>query len=175
MSIITRAPAPILDIVEKVKSAYHTPRLELASIAVCLTDAKPFRGGKINLGKTSKFSNLNRLWQEKKHDFCITLCADLWYQILNESQREALIDLHLTCCSVEYEPVTVTVNDKERPVKDEWGRLQYTDQFKFDDDGNPKWKVKNLDFLVFADNARRYDLWLKDVIDGLDGLTVVKN
>lgn len=172
--IVTKAPAPVTDLFREVREKHH-PNLDQAAIGVCFTDAKPFRGDQINLGKVSKFSPADQVWQDTKRDFCITLCADVWYQILNEEQREALADLHLTCCDVEHEPVVEIVGNRKKPVKDEWGRVQKTDEIKYNDDGSPKWKIRPLDLIVFADNARKYDLWLKEVIDGLEPLTVQQN
>ena len=171
MSIVTKAPPQVFELFEQVKVKNHT-RLEKAKIAVCVTDAKPFRAGKINLGKVSKFSPLNKIWQNTKYDFCITLCADVWYQILNEAQREPLVDLLLSCCDVEYEPKTQEINGKEKVIKDEWGRIQYSEELKYDDNGEPKWKTQPLDLLVFASNASRYNLWLKDVMDGIEPLSI---
>jgi hypothetical protein len=169
---VVKAPAPVVDLFREVTEKHHFPRLETAQIGICFTDAKAFRGDQINLGKVSKFTSQNRIWQDVKRDFCITLCSDVWYQILNDEQREALADLLLTCCDVEYEPVTEVVGNRKKPVKDEWGRVQKTDEIKYDDEGNPKWRVKPLDLIVFAENARKYDLWLKEVIEGLEPLTV---
>lgn len=173
MATVTKAPPTVYDILGTILP--HHQRLEQASIGICLTDAKPFRAGRINLGKVTKFSEFAKIWQGEKKDFCITLCADVWYQILNDAQREALLDLLVTCCDVEYEPLTQTINGKEVKVKDEWGRVKYSDQIQCDDEGRPKWKIQPLDLSVFAQNARKYNLWLKDVIDGLDNLTVIQN
>ena len=171
MAIIVKASPQVFDSLAQVKDKHHL-RLEQAQIAICVTDAKPFRAGKINLGKVSKFSTLNKIWQGIKYDFCITLCTDVWYQILNDIQRESLLDLLLTCCDVEYEALTQEINGKKKVVKDEWGRVQYSDNIKCDDEGRPKWKVQPIDLLVFASNASRYNLWLKDLIDGLEPLSV---
>lgn len=172
---VVKAPAQVVDLFREVAEKHHFPKLEQATIGVCFTDAKAFRGDQINLGKVSKFSSADQIWQEVKRDFCITLCSDVWYQILNDRQREALADLHLTCCDVEYEPIVEIVGGKKQPVKDEWGRVQRTDDIKYDDEGRPKWKIRPLDLIVFADNARKYNLWLKEVIDGLETLTVQQN
>jgi hypothetical protein len=173
--IITKAPFEIVELVAKVKEENHHPRLEQASVAACLADSKPFRQNNFNWGTVCKFSDFNKIWQKEKYDFCIKLCVDVWYQILSEEQREALVDLHLTCCDVEYEPETTDVNGKKQIIKDEWGRIQYSDTIKTDDAGQPKWRIKPLGLTVFAANVRRYNLWMKDVIDGLDGLTVIEN
>lgn len=172
MSIVTKAPQQVWDLLGKILPNHE--RLKEASVGVCVTDAKPFKAGKVNLGKAMKFSDFAKTWQSPKYDFCLVLCADLYYQILNDSEREALLDLLLTCCDVEYEPLTQTVNGKEVKVVDDWGRTQYSDQIKIDDEGNPKWKLNSLDLVVFVKNATRYNLWLKRVMDGLDSLQVNK-
>ena len=97
------------------------PHLVEAKIAVEFIDSKPYVDGRLNLGKASKFSKSAKLWHPKndKYDFKISVCADVWQNILNEAQREALLDLHLSCCQVQHEPETVDVNGKPKPQKDE--------------------------------------------------------
>lgn len=124
---------------------------------------KTIRQDRLNLGTTSKFSSFAKIWQRDVYDFCIMLCSDLWHQICDDNQRMALLDLHLTRCQVEYVPQTVVEGKKKRIVKDEWGRVQYTDQMKTDDDGNPKWYVAPLDLVVFSENGRRYGMWYEDL------------
>jgi hypothetical protein len=158
MAVTTKASTDVIELLEKVKSKHHT-RLGDVQIAVCLSDTKPFKKDRFNWGKVSKFSEFNRLWQKKKYDFCIEISVDVWYQILDEGQREALLDLHLTRCTADYEPAVQVINGKKVAIKDEWGRVQYSDQFKYDDEGNPKWKVDPLDLEVFASNFSRYGLW----------------
>ena len=154
-------------LINEVKEKHHHPRLAEAKIAAAFCDSKPFIGGRFNWGKTAKFSTLAKLWhpEDKKYDFLITLCADAWHGLLNAEQREALVDLRLTCCQVEYEKVMEEINGKSKPVKDEWGRIQYTDVIKTDEDGAPKWKVGKLDLNVFQDNVLRYGCWTQDLLD----------
>ena len=90
----------------------------------------------------------------------LQLCSDVWHSILTPQQREALADLHLTRCSVEREAKTVTENGKTKAIKDEFGFVEYTDEIKFDDEGNPLWCVLPLDLEVFSWNVSRYGLWL---------------
>lgn len=163
-----KAPQEVFDLVQNVKNKHHADRLTEASIAVCFDDSKPFVRNKINLGKVTKFSHLAKLFQSQPYDFVLTLCSDLWVEVLDNSQREALIDLLLTRCQVEYIPETVEENGKKKPVKDEWGRIQYTKEVKTDEAGNPKWKVSPLDIDVFTENVRRYGLWLDCIIEFKD-------
>lgn len=158
------ADSDVFSLIEKVKTQYHCPRLEDASIAASFVDAKPFIRERFNWGKVSKFAPAAKLWHEKKHDFLITLCDAAWH-ILSESQKEALIDLHLNCCQVEYKPEMIGENGKQKPAKDDWGRIVYTNQVKFDEDGNPKWKVLPLDITMFQENVVRYGCWCQDLLD----------
>lgn len=157
----------VLEIVEQVKQKHHLPRLAEARIAVEFCDSKPFTGGRFNWGKTSKFSASAKIWhpRDKKYDFKISICADAWLSILDGNQREALLDLHLERCQVEYEPVTVEINGKKKPQKDEWGRTEYTNVIKTDADGVPKWKVVPLDLNVLQENVIRYGCWCESLLD----------
>lgn len=155
----------VLELVDHVKEKYHQERLSQASIVACFEDTKPFIKNKINLGKVTKFSSLARIWQQKRCDFCLVICADLWHDVLGNKDREALIDLLLSRCEVERVPETIEENGKKKPVKDEWGRIQYTQEIKYDDEGVPKWKIAPLDLELFANNVRRYGLWCDDLLD----------
>lgn len=163
--IVWPANNEVQSIVEKVKTTHHFKRLQEASIAISFNDSKAFVNGRFNWGKTSKFSPVAKIWHAKKYDFQISLPSDLWHSILNADQREAWIDLHMTRCQVEYVPITVEENGKKKPVKDEWGRTQYTDEIKRDEDGEPKWKLWPLDLEVFQDNVLRYGCWCQDLLD----------
>ena len=163
MATSWKSPANVFELVDALKSQHHHPRLEQAQIAVCFMDNKPFSpNGRINWGKVTKFSQFNRIWQAHKYDFSMVICADLWHSILSKHQREALVDLQLSRMEVEYEP---EMNEEGKPVKDEWGRGQFTNDVKLDDEGSPKWRVLPLDLDVFAKNVRRYGLWCEEIHD----------
>lgn len=165
MTTIWKAPANVYDLLQEIKEKHHHPRLEQAKIAVAFNDAKSYIGDRINLGKVSKFSSFNKMWMGEQYDFSIILCSDVWHSILNPMQREALLDLHLTCCQVEYIPETVVEGTKKNVVKDEHGLTKYTNEMKLDDDGNPKWKRIPLDLYVFCDNVSRYGLWCQPLTE----------
>ena len=173
--MIWKATADVSLLLDEIKKKHHSPRLDLSQIAAAFDDSKPFVHNKLNLGKVSKFSPLAKLWQGIPHDFCLSIPSDLWHSILTPEQKEAYLDLQLTRCQVEYIPDMVEENGKKKPIKDEWGRVQYTDEIKVDDEGCPKWKVGNLDLEVFTSNVGRYNLWheglleLKEAIDLVDG------
>jgi hypothetical protein len=150
---------------------HHLPRLEDAEIAVCFQDKKPFNKNRFNWGKVRRFQAIDKIWHpnDKSYDFLVILSSDAWH-ILNSHQQEALADLHLTRCSVEYEPIKeeITVNGvvKKKVVKDEWGRVEFTDEIKRDKDTQePKWKVLALDLPVFTDNVSRFGLWCEELSD----------
>ena len=155
MGTIWKAPNEVVAILDDVKQQHHA-RLATAQIACCFDDSKPFLRNKLNLGRVTKFSPLTKLWQANPYDFCLSIPMDLWHSVLKGSQRAAYLDLQLTRCTVEYKPEEVEENGKKKKVKDEWGRVQYTQEMKTDDEGNPKWKVAPLDLEVFAANVRRY-------------------
>lgn len=165
-----KAPTEIVSLVTEIQHKYHLPRLANSSIAVCIEDSKPFVHNKLNLGRVTKFSPLAKLWQGEPHDFCLSIPSDLWHSILKGEQREAYLDLQLTRCQVEYIPDTVEENGKKKPIKDEWGRIQYTQEIKLDDSGNPKWKVVPLDLEIFAENVRRYGLWHDGLMEFQDAI-----
>lgn len=161
-----KAPVEVAELLDEVKNKFHKDRLGNASIVICFVDAKPFVNNKLNLGKVSKFSPLVKLWQNKPHDFCIVIPASLWHSILKGPEsRLAYLDLMLSRCSVEYELDVVEENGKKKKNKDEWGRVQYSDVVKLDENGNPKWKVLPLDLEIFSENVRRYGLWNEQLLD----------
>jgi len=160
------ADEAVFELVEKVKTKHHSKRLAEANIAVSFVDTNAFVKDRFNWGKTTKFSPAAKVWhaEDKRYDFLITLSTDAW-NILNSDQKEALVDLHLSCMQIEYEIDVVEENGKKKPVKDKWGRKVYTDVPKLDADGNPKWKVALLDLNVFQDNVSRYGCWCQDLVD----------
>lgn len=159
------ADKEIHDLANAVKAKHHHPRLEHASVAVCFSDAKAFVNGRFNWGKTTKFTSLAKLFHTNKYEFLINLPSDGWYDILNEAQRAAWIDLRLCCCQVDYMPETIEENGVKKPLKDQWGRIQYTDVIKLDEDGNPKWKIVAPDLNVLIDNVAHYGAWCQDLLD----------
>ena len=162
MGLFWKAPNVVDELVEVVLNKHHSSRLQMAQIAIALDDSKSFVKNKFNWGSVNKFSSFNKLWQNQKFDFAIVLCSDSWNNILNDSQKEALIDLHLTRCNLEYVPETVMEGKKKKVVKDDWGRIKFTNEIKVDDEGNPKWYISPLDIYVFVQNFERYGNWCSE-------------
>ncbi len=172
MSLTWKAPNNVLDLLEEIKSKHHHPRLELANFAVVFNETKSFIKDRFNFGSVGRFSSLSKLFQESKKDFLITICSDVWHSILNNSQKEALLDLHLTRCDIAYVPETMFEGKKKKVVKDEWGRVKYTNEVKYDEEGNPKWLVVPLDLMVFSKNVERYGLWCQDLRELQQAMTI---
>jgi len=167
MSIEIFAAGPeVRQMVDEIKGLNH-PHLEIAKVAVQFVNSKPFVKERLNIGKITKFSKSAKLWHpsNNRFDFCLSLCVDVWHGLLNDQQRRALVDLHLSRCKVEYEPVTEVINGKRTVIKDEWGRKEYTETIKTDDEGAPCWKIEPLDLQVFSENVGRYGLWYDDLVN----------
>lgn len=159
------APPDVRETLLQIRDADH-PHLAEATFAVEFVDSKPFVKDRLNLGKVSKFSGAAKLWhpKDKKYDFCISLCADVWQGIMKKDmQHRAWLDLRLCQCQVEYEPETIEENGKKKVVKDDWGRVSYTDVIRRDDAGRPVWKVVPADIKVISQNIKRYGLWYEDL------------
>ena len=162
MKASTAARKQLYDVMEK-----HHPHLKEAMIALEFVDSKAYIKDRLNLGKVSKFSKSTQLWfpDAAKYDFCITICIDVWNDLLDDNQCESLLDLNLSRCQVEYEPETVIVNGKKQVVRDEYGRTEYTTDIKLDDEGRPVWKVSPLDVYVLVQNIKRYGLWYDGLLE----------
>ena len=165
MSATWKAPAEMIERMEAVIEKYHMPRMTNVSVALALTDAKPFSKNRLNLGTVKKFTDFHKIWQKEPADFCITLPMVVWQDVLQDQQREALLDIHLTRIEPVYEPEVVIENGKKKVIKDEFGRVKFTETIKEDKDGNPKWQILPLDLLVTARNVRRFGLWFDDLIE----------
>lgn len=155
----------VMRLMTEVKVKHHDERLGDTTVAMCFDDSKPFKKGKFNWGKAMKFSPIAKLFQhkDKKVDFLIILCVDAWHEVLTGNQREALIDLHLSRFQPEYLPNFIEENGKKKPVKDKWGRIEYSKDVKRDEEGNIIWKVEPLDLFVLSDNVRRYGPWCEEL------------
>ena len=73
---------------------YHT-HLKSANITYLFRDKATKNAGRVILGKATKCSPMNRLLH--KQDFVIIFAKDVW-DVLNERQRESLVDHELCHC-----------------------------------------------------------------------------
>jgi hypothetical protein len=157
MSIIWKAPSTILDQLNELKQKHHSPRLDAAEFVVAFNESKPFVKNRFNWGSLKRFSDFHKIWQGQKYE--------IWQSMLTPDQQLALLDLHLCRCAPEYVPESVIEGKKKKVIKDEWGRVKYTNELKYDDNGNPKWVVTPLDIEVFMENVSRYGLWCSKFCD----------
>jgi hypothetical protein len=164
MALVWPAPTEITERLQEVKDRYHS-QLESVSIVIELSDAKPFKVNRLNLGSLRKFSTANKIWQKGDFDFCITIVGEVWQEILQGDQRDALIDLHLTRIEPVCEPQVIVENKKRIICKDDFGRIILTEQQKLDKNGEPKWRILPIDLGVLAQNVRRYGYWFDDLIE----------
>lgn len=158
-----KANPEVRQLLKKIQEQNH-PHLNQALIALEFSDSKPYVKDRLNLGKVKKFPKSAKLWLSEKYDFCITNVVDVWFGLLNDMQKEALLDLHLSCCQVEYEKNTTIENGKKIVIKDEWGRAEYTNVMRTDDEGCPIWKAVKLDAAVLSENIKRYGVWYEDLL-----------
>ncbi len=155
-------PVEVQDLLSEIKERYH-PCLQQASFAVEFVDSKPFVKDRMNLGKVTKFSKSAKLWHARRYDFAISICADVWATFLTAQQKAPLLDLHLSRCKAALEPQMVEVNGKQEKVKDEFGRVIYTNEMRLDDDGSPIWELRPLDIQVITENMLRFGPWYDDL------------
>lgn len=148
------APMDVQDLADKVKKEFH-PHLELARIAVMFTDKRRVTGDKVILATAKKVSDEDKVLS--RFDFKLVISAEDWGD-LGPRDRKALLDHELSHMDVERVPRTENVGGRRKVVKDSYGRKIYTEEIKFNDDGNPKWKLKPHDFENFAHIVERYGI-----------------
>lgn len=164
MALVWPAPLEIFEKLKEVKDKSH-PKLESVSVVVELSDAQPFKNNRLNLGNIRRFSAANKIWQKGDFDFCITLVGEVWQTILKGEQCNALLDLHLTRIEPVCKPQVIVENKKQITVKDDFGRIVFTDEQKLDKHGNLRWRIVPVDLGVLAQNVRRYGFWFDDLIE----------
>ena len=163
---IWKAPPEIQQLLEVIKNKNHSPRLDQCSVVVCFDEGKPFVKNKLNLGKLSKFSAMARLYQKDKHDFCLVVPSTLWQEMLNAEQRKAYLDLQLTRCDMEYVPETVEENGKKKKIVDELGRIQYSNEPKYEPAVRRHLEVARLEPKLFLCEKGDVLFWHADLIHG---------
>jgi hypothetical protein len=153
MASIWEATADITQLVQRIKKDHHHPRLAQASIWVLISDGKGVVDNRIITVKAAKCTKHEKL--STGHDFKLTIMAETWAN-LTDAQRDIAVDEALCRCGVKYIPQTVEVNGKKEMLKDDWGRVLYTDQISFDNDGNPRWKINKPDAELFFSMLTRH-------------------
>lgn len=162
MAFVWPARPDVLEQLNALKIKYH-PKLVDVPIVVELSDAKPFKNNRLNLGNVRKFSKAHKIWQKGDFDFCITLIGEVWAEVLKGEQHDALLDLHLTRIEPVYIPQVVIENKKKIICKDDFGRIILSEEQKLDKNGEPCWRVLPIDIGVLTKNARRFGFWFEDL------------
>lgn len=174
MSAMWEAPADVAALVRKVKQRYHEKRLALASMWVLISDGKPIRDNRLVVTITRKCTKEEKI--SSGHDFKIIVIAAAW-EILTDDQRVQAVDEALCRCGVKYIPQMLEINGKKEPVKDDLGRVIFTDQIVYDNGGNPKWKINQPDASIYFDLVRRYGEYseeARNVVRVLNGKPILE-
>lgn len=145
MAGIWEAPDDIKKLVERVKEEHHT-HLARAGVWVLCSDTKAVRNNQLVFTQSKKCTKTEKL--STGHDFKLVVMAELWGE-LTDAQRLAAVDEALCRCGVKYVPQTVEVNGRKEVVKDEWGRVVYTEEIDYDGENRPKWKINPPDAGVY--------------------------
>lgn len=146
-------------LVNDLKNAYHE-HLALASIWVLITDQKHIVDNRLVITDTKRCTKTEKL--KTGHDFKITIRAESW-PVLTEAQRKIAIDEALCRCGVRFMPETMNINNKDIPIRDDIGRVIYTTTIATDDQGNPKWKMNQLDAGAYFGLLQRYNVYSEEV------------
>jgi len=170
--------SPAYQIARELISRYHHHLAE-AKIVLYASDKNKVKCNKVTCAEASKASS--KMKASTNADFTITLFMTPWSD-LNGDQKKACMDHELTHCGVHYEPVTEQVGTARRSgrartkvVRDEYGRVQYTDTIKRDTEtGEPKWRLYPHDLEEFRDIVQRHGIWdesiqsFKEALDSRD-------
>lgn len=153
------------------------PHLQEAKIILYATDRNRLRANNVVVASASRAPA--KLKASTDADFTITIHITPWSD-LNQAQQTACLDHELMHCGVHYEPVKEQVGKtrqgkaRTKIVRDEYGRVQYTNEIKRDDDGAPKWRMIPHDLEEFRDIVERHGLWdqsLQEFKKAIDGET----
>ena len=152
---------PIYTIMNRLVSSYHSHLAE-AKIVIYASDKNRTKANRIVIADASKAPA--KLKASTNADFTITLYMTPWGD-LNVEQRDACLDHELSHCGVHYEPCQEQVGQSRqgRPrmqvVRDEYGRIQYTNEIKRDENDEPKWRLLPHDLEEFGDVVERHGRW----------------
>jgi len=144
---------------------YHS-HLEEAKIVLYACDKNKNRANKVIIADASKAST--KMKASTNADFTITVYMTPWSD-LNMNQKKACLDHELCHCGVHYEPVKEAVGgtrggrQRFKVVRDEYGRVQYTNEIKRDENGEPKWRLLPHDLEEFRDIVARHGIWDEDI------------
>ena len=158
MASIWEAPQEIRIAAETIKDEFH-PHLSNASLWVLCSDGKALRNNQLVVTQSKKCTKTEKL--STGRDFKIIVMAEAW-SLLPDSARRIALDEALCRCGVKYVPQTVEVNGRKEVVKDDLGRIIYTDQIEFDRDGVPKWRINPPDAGLYYALLQRHGQYCEE-------------
>ncbi|MEX2673027.1 MAG: putative metallopeptidase [Phycisphaeraceae bacterium] len=168
MAEIWQAPEEIRKQLQLIKDEYHT-HLAPASMWVICSDGAAIRDNQLVATQTKKCTKSEKL--STGHDFKIVILMETWAK-LTDDQRHLALDEALCRCGVRMVPETVEINGRREVLKDDLGRVIFTDEMDVDKLGNPKWKVNRPDAeLYFKMLARKgtYNEQAENTVRALEG------
>jgi hypothetical protein len=152
MASIWEASVKIQQQVRAIADQHHS-HLHQASLWVLCSDARAIRDNHIIATQTKKCTNTERL--SSGHDFKIIIMMEIW-AMLTDEQRDKALDEALCRCGVKRVPQTMEINGKKEVVKDDYGRIVYTDEIAYDKEDRPKWKINRPDAELYFGMIRRH-------------------
>lgn len=152
MAEIWQAPEEIRTQLKQIKDEHHT-HLAAASIWTLCSDAPGIRDNQLIATQTKKCTKTEKL--SSGHDFKVIVMMETWAKLTDE-QRAVALDEALCRCGVRYVPETVEINGRREVLKDDLGRIIYTDEVDVDKLGNPKWKVNRPDAELYFALLKRH-------------------
>jgi len=159
------ATSELYPMVGRLVERYHS-HLSEARITLYANDKNRNKANKIIIAEASKASA--KMKASTNADFTLTVYMTPWSD-LTMSQKKACLDHELCHCGVHYEPVKEAVGSgrggrqRFKVVRDEYGRIQYTNEIKRNENGEPKWRLLPHDLEEFRDIVARHGIWDEDI------------
>lgn len=167
MASIWEANEDIKRKLREIKKEFH-PHLSLASIWLLCSDGNAIRDNHVIATTTQKCTRTEKL--SSSHDFKITIMMETWAH-LTDKGREIALDEALCRCGVKYVPQKMEINGRKEVVKDELGRIVYTDEIEYDKENNPKWKVNRPDAGLYFDLLMRRGTYSEEADNAMRALS----
>jgi hypothetical protein len=161
MASIWEAPENIRETLLELKHEHHC-HLGSASIWLLCSDRSPIKNNRLVVTTTSKCTPTERL--ATGHDFKIVILMDAWAR-LTDKQGTIALDQALCRCGVKWVPQTMEINGRREVLKDDLGRILYTDEIDHDSDGRPKYVINPPDAGIYFAMVHRYGNYTEELED----------
>ena len=154
----------------KLKTEHH-PHLSLAGIWLLCNDGQAIRDNQVVTTRVSKCTKTEKL--ASGYDFKIEIMMETWAHLTDKGRLMAL-DHALCQCGVRHVPQKMEINGRKEIVKDELGRIMFTDEVEYDKQNNPKWKINKPDAPLFFEMISRYGMDYCEEADNVQRLIANK-